>query len=159
MFARDAVFDLAVVEPLDLARLVELDLPRVDVEPAFVDLDAADDRPPVFDEDDFDFGLAVVLDDFAAFDLELPFADDDFELREVVPLPFFFAVLPFDEREAVERDFEPDDADLELDDFVPPDFDADFDPVDLDDELRDEADFVLEVFLVVGMLFLRVIDN
>jgi hypothetical protein len=128
-----AVRDVEVVD-----RLLEADVPALDPDFAVLPLLAEDpERDPLEPDPDLD-------------------AADD-----LVPVVFFVDAAPEDlPREADEVDLDVD-ADLDLDpDAEEPDREPveDFDPFDLDVDDFDEPAFEPEDFLVVAMIFLRVIE-
>jgi hypothetical protein len=133
----------------------EADFPVVDRD---VDFEAP---PPPFDAD-FDVRDAVPLPADDVFDFMDPFDPDLAVADDRVAVPFLADGL-FDDLE-VERDevdFAVEDFELAPDDFDfdAPDFDVpDFDAPDLDAADFEEADREVEDFLVVAMMFLRVID-
>jgi hypothetical protein len=102
-------------------------------------------EPLARDEDDLDADPLLVDADLALDPL-----DPDLELPVDLVAVLFFAGEPVDDdtllREREEADF---DIDFEAGDFEPPDLDV-YDFEGLDFELAD--------FLVVGMIFLRVIE-
>lgn len=113
-----------------------------DLDPDFADLDAA----PLLADDVLDFDGPP---------------DADFELPDDLAPALFFDEEPFEDDLLVERE----ELDREVDDGFDPapddDFDlddVDFDPPDLDAADFEAPDLELEDFLVVAMIFLRVIE-
>ena len=148
--------------PLELE--LEPELLPLELEPELLLADAED-------PDLLDFEAVPLLDD----DLDGAAPPDpvpDFEPPDDLAELLFFAVEPPDRDLLVEReeldleevedfDLAPADDDLELDpeDFEPADLDVDdFDPPDLDPDDFDEPAPELEDFLVVAMIFLRIIE-